>query len=879
MTARLATALALAAALLGSAPPPLVSQASPGAEALRTGAYDDAVRLLRSASASGSAADRVRAARDLARAYELTGRHQEALDALDRAVGDGVRAAEIATARGRVLRATGRDDDAERAFTAAIEARASDALEARLERALVWWDRGDRGRAFDAFQSFIGRYNRGEARSAAELTAVAEAVRRLGVRDPDLFQDAVRAYDEALDADARAVEPRIRLAELFLAKSDGGEAQRLLAEALAINPRHPDALLALARAKRFEGSAEAAVRVEEALEVNPRSAPVLAFRALLRLEAGDDDGAIDAAAEALAVNPRLVEALAVRGAARYLTGEDRAWNADLEAALAIDPHASGFLALAAELAARRGRYSEAVALAERAVARDTLAWDAWSLLGMNQLRMGRVEEARRTLERAFAGDPFNAWTKNTLDLMDRLDGFVVRRTPRFELVMHPDEADVLEPYIAPIAEEAYTALSERYGHRPATPVRLEVYAEHADFSVRTMGMPGLGALGVAFGNVLALNSPAARPVASFHWGSTLWHEVGHAVTLGLTRHRVPRWLTEGISVREERRSRSGWGGRVGLDLLAAFRGEHLLPLARIDEGFIRPSYPGQVQVSYAHAGVVVELIERDFGSAGVRRLLDAYADRLDTPAAFRRALGISPEEMDERLATHLRTSYAPALAAAEALLEGPSAVAPDVAGLVRAARARPDDLAAQLFAGQALVATDRAAEAEPFLEAARRLFPEMTGPASPDAMLARARLARGDTAGAVEALQRLTTIDETALGANILLADLVERSDPEAALDALDRAVHIHPFDIDLHARLADVAAAVGRAGVEVRERRVVVALDPVDRAGALYRLARAQHRAGDAAAARRSVLAALELAPGFAEAQDLLLELSGGDR
>ncbi|MBW3554595.1 MAG: tetratricopeptide repeat protein [Gemmatimonadetes bacterium] len=850
-----------------------------GTEALRTGRYDDAVRLLRAATTSGGPADRTRAVRGLARALAVTGRHDDALAALDRAVAADIPAAEVGTTRGRILRAVGRDADAERAFDAAVDGGASDVVEARLERALLWWDRGERDRAAAALDGFIDLYNQGRARTAAELTAVGTAVRRLGVREPDLFHDAVRAYDEAIAADPGAVEPRIRMAELFLATYDGGEAQKLLTEALAIDPRRPDALLAMARAKRFEGSAEAAERVDQALEVNPRHAEALAFRGLLLIEAGDDAGAIEAAEAALEVNPRLIDALAVRGAARYLSGEERGHAADLAAARRLDPHAGRFLTTGAELAARRGRYQDAVALAERGVALDSVAWDAWSLLGMNQLRAGRIEDARRTLERAFAGDPFNVWTKNTLDLMDRLAGFVVRSTPRFRLVLHPDEADLLEPYVAAVAEEAYAALSERYGYRPVTPVRVEVYPSHADFSVRTMGMPGLGALGVAFGNVLAMDSPSARDVGGFHWGSTLWHEIAHAVTLGMTRHRVPRWLTEGISVREERRSRPGWGGGVGLDLLAAFRADRLLPLRDIDEGFIRPSYPGQVQVSYAHAGLLVELIERDHGTPAVRKLLEAYADGLSTEAALRRALGTGPDAVDDLLADHLRSRYAAALDAVEELAaEAGRRDTRDPEALAASARARPDDLAAQLAAGQALVRAGRGARAEPFLERARALFPDMTGPGSPDALLAEIRLAGGDTAGAAEALQRLTTRDETALAANLQLAAVLERSDPASAAAALDRAIHIHPFDPETHRRLAELAVALDRPQLEVRERRALVALRPVDRAGALYRLALAQRRAGDSAGARRSVMAALEIAPAFAEAQDLLLDLSGGD-
>ena len=49
-------------------------------------------------------------------------------------------------------------------------------------------------------------------------------------------------------------------------------------------------------------------------------------------------------------------------------------------------------------------------------------------------------------------------------------------------------------------------------HRPG---QVEVYPDHEDFAVRTMGMPGLGALGVTFNNVIAMDSPSGRPPGSF----------------------------------------------------------------------------------------------------------------------------------------------------------------------------------------------------------------------------------------------------------------------------------------------------------------------------------------------------------------------------
>ena len=100
---------------------------------------------------------------------------------------------------------------------------------------------------------------------------------------------------------------------------------------------------------------------------------------------------------------------------------------------------------------------------------------------------------------------------------------------------------------------------KKYAYTPPPPIRIEVYRSHADFSVRTVGLAGLGALGVSFGTTLAFDSPAAKDAGPFNWGSTVWHELAHTFTLGSTDNRIPRWLSRRVCrcTRSITRSRAG----------------------------------------------------------------------------------------------------------------------------------------------------------------------------------------------------------------------------------------------------------------------------------------------------------------------------------
>ena len=69
-------------------------------------------------------------------------------------------------------------------------------------------------------------------------------------------------------------------------------------------------------------------------------------------------------------------------------------------------------------------------------------------------------------------------------------------------------------------------------------------------------------MGVCFGNLVTMNSPAGAGAAPVSWRSVLWHEYTHVVTLGMTRNRMPRWLSEGISVYEEGLADRSWRGAI-----------------------------------------------------------------------------------------------------------------------------------------------------------------------------------------------------------------------------------------------------------------------------------------------------------------------------
>ena len=854
---------------------------------LRAGAYESAIEALGEISRSDpgsnlSPDDRRRAYLAYLSALAEVGRYEDALEAVREA--PPAMGTELANTAGEILYELGQIDRAREQFNRAVQGGAVDRNSARLNLAVIEWRYGDRDAAFAAFDSFIDLYNGSTPLSSADLTAVATAVQYLGIREHELFQDALRAYDEAVAADPGSLEPRVLIGELFLDKYNGPEADAALRGVLERNPNHPRALLGLARAMKFNGTVGVMDQVEAALEQNENLTAARVFKARLHLEVENHDDARAELESALEVNPVSLEALSVLAASHYLRGENDEYRRIRDQVTGLSPTYSELYNDVADLSVQSRKYVEAAGLAEEATTLDSLSWRAYGILGMNQLRLGLIEEGRASLETAFEGDPYSVWFYNTLDLLDTFENYDTNEEdPRFLFVLHGRESALLQPYIEAIAEEAYEALVERYGgYEPPLPIRIEVYPSHADFSVRTVGLAGMGALGVTFGSLLAMDSPAARPVGEFNWASVLWHELAHVFHLGITEHAVPRWFSEGLAVHEQRQAREGWGHQATPGFLNRYREGLLLPVSKLNAGFVQPTYAEQVLDSYLQASLVFDFIESRWGLQVIRDMLHGYREGRATPELMESLLRISMDDLDRDFDAYFRQRFDAPLKALQPPVSSPGIPRNPrtIEDWTRVVRENPDNFPARLALGIMLYGEERLEEAEEHLRAALRLFPGYGGMDSPYWFLAQIHRQRAETERAAAALARLTTLNESHYEALLQLAELqTELGDTTGAAQSMDAAVLIYPYEIELHDRLAQAHEARGDAAGAVRERRAIVALAPADLAGAYYELALAYVTAGEPAQARRSILRALEIAPNFEAGLELLLDLRSGAR
>ncbi len=655
-----------------------------------------------------------------------------------------------------------------------------------------------------------------------------------------------------------------------------GEAVRSYRAAMEADPAWVRAYVGLSRAMATEDSQAADEALERAGTLAPNHPDVWLLTAERRLMAEDRSGAAEALDKVAAVRPGTYDEMALRAAVAYAAGDLEAADGIVARGVAANPFfVRGYLSLG-EQAARAYRFADAAAFARKAVALDSDHPNAHADLGLYLMRTGDEAQARQELERAFQLDPFNTVTFNLLQLLDTMASFVEFETGPFVFKFAKHEADVLKPYAVPLAERAYTTFVERYGFTPKGPILIEIFPKHDDFAVRTMGLPGLEfALGACFGRVVAMSSPSARPPGTFSWQATLWHEIAHVFSLQASNYKVPRWLTEGISVYEEHRFNKAWGRENALEFARALSAKRTFGVKGLPNAFQRPR---DLSLAYFEASLLTEHLVSLNGDAGLRALLTAYAGGAKDPEAFAKAFGKTVDEVDASFNAFVEAQYG---ALARAMAQ-PKAV-PQTAGvtietLAVLAKDHPESFSVQLAYGQALHKTGDLAGARAALERAAALAPMAQGEASPRALLADIAEQQGDATRAREELRQLLTWDHDNVEAARRLVTISRSSKDDASEAVALRVIaDTDPFDASAHAALGRQALARKEYAAALVELLASLALGPPNLAEAHADVAEAYLGLGKKDDARKAALKALEQAPTYSRAQDLLLAAIGG--
>jgi tetratricopeptide (TPR) repeat protein len=668
-----------------------------------------------------------------------------------------------------------------------------------------------------------------------------------GVGDFRSANDSFRAAVKLRDTDPA---PRVRWGRMYLDHWQASEASGLFAEALKINENYAPALLggALVSGEQFEGAAIKSA--EKALAADPKLYEAYEVIARVHLEDADPKKAADAANAALKIYPEALDAMALLGTIDLLNDKkDSSW---MTQALKINPHYGEAYAIAGHFFIINRRYDEGIAIYRKALELDPSLSETRSDMGVNLMRLGQEDEARKQLEQTYNAGYQSPETVNSLRLLDSYKNYDTFKTPTTILRLNKKESALLRPYFQEEFDRALATYEKKYHYKLKQPVQIEVYPDHEDFAVRTLGMPGLGALGVTFGYVVAMDSPSARKPGQWHWASTMWHELSHVYSLEMTNFRVPRWFSEGLAVYEETAAAPDWGDRLDPGAIAAIKEKKLLPIADLDRGFMHPTYGDQVIVSYFQGGKICSFIAEKWGYEKLIAMLHDFGNKMTTPEVIQEEFQMKPEEFDKQFMAWLE---------------------PQTEKTVK----NYDEWRKRVRVVAGFVKDKKWDEAIKEGEAIRDMYTDYVEMGNVYDLLAQAWIGKGDKAKATAELERYSKVggrDPQSL--KELSKLLEEQGRKQEAAAVLERLTLIYLEDDEAHSRLGKLTLDLGQAKIAEREYQAVLNLKPADPAAAHLGLALAYKMENRPDQARDEVISSLEAAPNFKPAQKLLLELSG---
>jgi tetratricopeptide (TPR) repeat protein len=854
--------------------PPALERAQ---ELLQSGSYLAAIELFQRVDSVDEEAGLL----GLSKALALTGEYERAIETLEDAISDYAASARLATQLAELKRATGQSSEALQILDEIVTGNTTPPVRALVQYGSLLQYNGRRDEARVQLEAAIGRYDAGMVFDAEEIAMVAQASWLL-----DRFHDANSLFSEAVRLDPQNLEAQVLWGDLFMEKFNVVDAEQSYNAALEINRRYTPALVGQAKISGGERS------LAFALDVNPNDVAALETMATLLVMNDRAEEAVEYVERALEVNPESLKSLSIL-AAQAALHERFDEYAELEARVnAFSPGNARFYGDLADAFGNAYRFTEAVGFARQAVAADPNYWQGHTLLGTNLIRLGEEEEGRVALELAFDNDPFNVMTSNMLKVFDTLEEYATLRTEHFEVRMSQRDARVLWPYMAPLLEESWTTLTAKYGFEPEAPVLVEVFERTDDFAVRSVGLPDIGPLvGICFGKVVTLISPQTLDA---NWQEILWHELVHVFTLQMTNNRMPRWLSEGISVWEEREARPEWGRRHGMELVRAAQQNKLLPVGNLNAGFTGADSNEDLGFAYFQSYLVVDYIAQEHGFDKLIELVKQYALIKEESAMFETVFAMSIDDFDAgfrawvdrrvqeiNVYVHTEDAADEGEAHGHGQRENSSAVMAELynnASLKQHMRQRvqdqPRDFQAHLQLGIVLFKEEAFDEAKVHLQTAHDILPDYSGYPSPSLVLSQIFEREGNQPARLEQLRIMLQNQQHDDDSTVLMATAaLESGDLEGARYYMDRAVAITPYRLDVHRIGAEIARRQNDPQMAVRELEVLVDLDVNDPVEARTDLAEAYLANGQAPEARRNILNALEIAPSYQRAQQVLLQ------
>jgi len=706
--------------------------------------------------------------------------------------------------------------------------------------------------------------------SKTELVALGEYFLLQG-EDPKQVLEL--CFDKAIKEDPKWVEAHVASARLAIAKMDDPVAIASLRKAVAFDKDDPEIHYLLARAWSGSDSAKATENIQTALSINAKHIPSLMWLAESKMDSESYDQAEQLLDEVEQINPELPELWALRAAIAHLEGQYEQEGKMRRRALRAWPLNPDVDYLIGKQLANHYRFADSVEYQRRSLEMKNDHVPAKTQLAQDLLRLGEGEEGWKIVDEVRKADPYHVPIFNLKKLHARLEKFATLEAPGLIIRMDASESRIFGPAVVELLSEARQVLSEKYASKLEEPVYVEIFPNQSDFAIRTFGVPGGdGFLGVCFGRLITANSPSALDSVS-NWKSVLWHEYCHVATLQKTKNRMPRWLSEGISVYEERQRDSRWGQAMTIEYREMILSEDLVPVSQLSAAFFGPKSPMHLQFAYYESSLVVEYWIEKYGIKSLQRVLNDLSVGMSIQEALGRDSG-GIQALDIEFAEFV-TKKANGFGRGADFVKLDTSVPTSIVGWQAWIDENPKSYWALKGMCRALVAEKRWTEAESLVKKLIQLLPDDSSSDNGRVMLAalyrgvgriddeRATLVEIDqrSSDCLDELERLIEIDS-------------ENADDAAVFKWTGRILEIDPTRNNVHEQRATASESLERPSEVVESLMALLELEPIDMASIHYRIAKAHFDLDQKTQAKHHALMALEESPRYREALSLLLQL-----
>jgi tetratricopeptide (TPR) repeat protein len=811
---------------------------------------------------------------DDARKLYFRGKYEDCMKAASDGADDQPRDEDWPILLNQCLLTLGRYRDAQTAVSNALE-RMPWSIRIRLAARETYLRNGDPERAKELLTEINDRASTRSIayRDSVNLVTIGQAALLLGA-DPRRVLDNL--LNRVKKADPACREVYLAIGQLALDKGDFELAGKTFQEGSEKFSDDPEMLYGWAKSYANGDRAEMMTLLEKVLNLNERHVPTLLLLADHLIDAEEYKKADETLDKVLTVNPHEPDAWAYRAVLADLRNEPAQEKTARDTALTSWKTNPRVDFLIGEKLSQKYRFAEGSSYQRRALSSDENYLPAKGQLAQDLLRLGQEEEGWALAEDVYKQDGYDVLAYNLVTLHDTLAKFQVLTNNDFKVKMSSHEAAVYGDQVTNLLERARHTLCQKYGLDLTNRTTVEVFPEQKDFAIRTFGMPGgEGYLGVCFGNVITANSPASHVTERINWESVLWHEFCHVITLGLTKNKMPRWLSEGISVYEERQANPAWGqGMTPRYREMVLKGE-LTPVSNLSGAFLAPKTPMHLQFAYYESSLVIEFLVDRFGLDSLKRVLHDLGEGKSINDALE-ANTMPLSKLDKEFSAFARDR-------AENLAKGLEWSEPTEEDLEKGKDSwiahHPKSVWSLTEQAKKLLAEKKWTEAKEPAQKLVDLYPEGTGGNSGYWLLAQAYHGLNQTNDEQAILVKLARLDGESIETYQRLMDLdaANKDWPAVARNA-QRFLAVNPLVPPPYRSLAQADEALGKIPQALHAYQTLLLLDPPDPADLHYHTARLLYQLGDPAA-KRQVLEALEEAPRFRDAHRLLLKIADNQK